>query len=466
MKPKLPLAVLLGVLQVVGCRSVGDAAKAPTDWVFIARSTQSGPKLGPDVLQVELQRCADDYLGRTVPALEAYSRAIGTPDARQQALKWKLSLASAVIGIASGPNPVADLADLMVLATTSRLVLEHRVGKAGDVAAFQPWLSASRELEREVWRLAEGAFTSTQLGELRDTIGRRWRDNAGDDFTFFLRPREVSAMIQQGDRERTSPDSILAIVGLDPTVGLKPAVREVMRSRLLAERVLYSTQRMPLILRWQAELLGEDLLGSPRLSAALTNSTSLFQSADRLSRAAESVSETAAQLPDRIVAERKALVAAMEGQEESLSRLFREATPTIAAAERASASLTTTIASLDTLMQHLGVGTATASSRQEPRSEPFRITDYGQVAAQLDSAAARLNELLLTLDRTAGATNMARLTGQISPMVRQAGEQGREIVDHAFHRGLLLIAASLAAALVHRILVGRLARNTGTQGPS
>lgn len=459
MRRRLLTLTLLGILPVAGCRTVEKAGKVPLRTISILGPSKDSPRLDPGVLQAELQRRADDYLGRTVPALEGYARAVGTPEAGRQALRWKLSLASALMGIASGPNPVANLADLMVLATTSRRVLEHHVARATDGSAFQPWLDASRELEPEVWRLAEGVFTAAQLGELRDVVGRPSQVDVGKHFAFFERPREVSALVQQGAREGPAPESILALVGLDPTAGLEPAVREVMRSRLLAERAFYVTQRMPLILRWQAELLGENLLGNPALATALTNTTSLSRSADRLSRAAESVSDTAAQLPDRLVAERKALVAALEGQEEGLSRLLRDATPTLTAAERASASLTTTIATLDSLMQRLGVGTPPAPPRQEAPAEPFRITDYGQAASRLEAAAVRLNELLLTFDRMAGATNLARVTGQLSPMVQQVGDQGREIVDQAFRRGLLLLAGALAAALVYRLGVARWGRN-------
>jgi len=104
--------------------------------------------------------------------------------------------------------------------------------------------------------------------------------------------------------------------------GLDPAVREVARTRLFAERAMYTAQRIPFLLRWQIELLADQFLQDSHIALALTNIASLAQSADRLSRASESVSQTAAQLPDRITAERKAIVEALDTQEGRL-RIFR-----------------------------------------------------------------------------------------------------------------------------------------------
>ena len=47
------------------------------------------------------------------------------------------------------------------------------------------------------------------------------------------------------------------------------------------------------------ELLAHEVVVQPEVQLALTNTTRLSESADRFSRAAESVSHTAAQLPDR-----------------------------------------------------------------------------------------------------------------------------------------------------------------------
>ena len=85
-------------------------------------------------------------------------------------------------------------------------------------------------------------------------------------------------------------------------------MREVTRTRLFAERAMYVAQRMPTLLRWQVELMTGRTLQDPQVSTALTSFNQLADSAARISRASESFSQMAVQLPGRVAAERKAIL--------------------------------------------------------------------------------------------------------------------------------------------------------------
>lgn len=93
-------------------------------------------------------------------------------------------------------------------------------------------------------------------------------------------------------------------------------------------------------------------------------------------------------------------------------------------------------------------------------TEPFRIQDYTQTAAQLEATAQRLTELLVTFDQTLGSTNLAKLTAQVSPVVQQAQTSSKEVVDYAFWKGVLLLVIAFAIALIYRFLVARLISNS------
>lgn len=238
----------------------------------------------------------------------------------------------------------------------TRQVLEkHWVGTTNGVA-FQPWLEAARILETNAWKLAHGALTPEQQQELRDAIRLSQESNTNSRIIFFERPQEFAAVVRQTAEKKQTGGGIVSLVGLDPTAGLDPAVREVARTRLFAERAMFTAQRMPSILRWQVELLADDLVHHDEVATVLTNAPLVAQSADRLSRAAESVSHTAAQLPDRITAERKAILAALEAQETELRNLSAEVGRTLVAGDKMSASLNSTILSFDGLMKRFGVG--------------------------------------------------------------------------------------------------------------
>jgi hypothetical protein len=301
------LALVLA-LALSGCKLVEETARIPGKAVTAVVPGSKSQSPDPAALQVELQRFADEYSSRTTAALDDYARRLGTAEAHSEALRWKVAAGSAAMGIASGPNPQANLLDFLALTTVTRTALEEVWIKTTNGPAFQPWLNASLELETNGWKLAEGLLTSEQQQEMRAAIRNWWEANPGVRTGFFVRPQEFTSLIRQTGEKSGRPGSVFSLMGLDPTTGLDPAVREVTRARLFAERAMFVVQRMPFLVRWQIELTTDELLGQAQVAAAL-------DSAERLGRATESVSQTAAQLPDRLTAERKAILEALETQE-------------------------------------------------------------------------------------------------------------------------------------------------------
>jgi hypothetical protein len=141
---------------------------------------------------------------------------------------------------------------------------------------MQPWLEASRKLETNAWKLVETVLTPQQQQEARESV-RRWADeNARADKNLFMRPDEFNSLLRQSAAKTGKASSLFGLVGLDFTQGLEPAVREVTLTRLFAERALYVIERMPFLIRWQIELMTDEILNSPR-------ATEVLSSVDRLS---------------------------------------------------------------------------------------------------------------------------------------------------------------------------------------
>jgi hypothetical protein len=452
------IAPVLVAMSLVGCRFVEKTVRMPVEAVTGLLSGPESTQLDLAALQVELQRYADDFIGRTAGALDEYARRVATPDARSEALGWKLALGSAAIGIASSPNPTANLVDFLGLATLMRSVLEEHWLKTAHGPAFQPWLDASRTLETNVWKLAEAVLKPEQQQELRDAI-RRWREeNPNAPGTFLARPRELVVVIRQGGEKTQMTGSVFSVVGLDPTAGLDPAVREVTRSRLFAERALFTAQRMPLLLRWQIELQADQLLRGPEVTTALTNAARLAEGADRLSRAAESASQTAAQLPDRIAAERKAVLAALETQEGRLRDLSVEIERTLAAGENLSTSLNTTITAFDALMKRFGVGEPGTNAARDTKSPPFNILDYARTAQQIATMAKELDGLLRNAGGTLGSPGLNQGLRDLGVLAEGAKADAKSVLNHAFLLGAGLVLLTFACALAYRRLTPRGAR--------
>lgn len=449
------LSWLVLALVLTGCES---AVRMPGRLVRAVTPGGRPQTIDLAALQTELQRFADEYAERTTSALEAYARNVGTAEARSQALRWKVSVNSAVITIATGPSPQVNLLDTLALATLTRLALEEIGAMADNGPAFAPWLEVSRNLEKYVWEdLADDVFSAEQLQELRDALQRWWDTNPAGHLSFVARPVESRTLIRHTAETASRPGSVFALVGLDPTAGLDPAVRELTRTRLLGERAMFMAQRMPFVLRLQLELLVDDLLRDQNIAGMLAKTADLAVSAERISRAVESLSVTATDLPDRITAERRAILEAIEAQEGMLRELAGAVGQTLAAGESMSTSLNTSLLTFDALMQRFGVGEPAAPGPPaDPQREPFRILDYAQTAAQLEVASRELTVMLNTLDQVLGSTNLTELQTQVGGAVEQAQAGSRGVVDHAFWRALLLVVAVLAAALIYRWIGSRL----------
>lgn len=192
----LSAALSLGLLMP-GCQMVNKTASLPMNAISAVVPGSRSSQLDAAALQVELQRFADEYAGRTIKALDDYAQSVGTDEARRQVLVWKVSVSAACVSIASGPNPTANLLDFLALATITRTALEEDWVKSAQGKAFQPWLDSSRKLETNAWKLAEGILQPGQQQELRDSIQQWWVSNAETRAGFFTRPQEFSALIRQ-----------------------------------------------------------------------------------------------------------------------------------------------------------------------------------------------------------------------------------------------------------------------------
>lgn len=398
----------------------------------------------PAALQAELQRYANDFSGRMSAGLDAYAHSAKTREARERALQLKVSLISSALTIATGPNPQANLLDFVALASLTRSFVEERAGEVVPPGAFEPWLQSCQMLETNAWTLAGRILTPDQQLELRTTI-ESWRtDNLQVGEAFFARPQEFASLIRQSGEKRGKPGSVFSLMGLDPTAGLDPAVREVTRSRLFAERALFAMQHLPLVLRWQTELLVAQILRQEQLA-------NMVASADRLSRAAESASQTAAELPDRVTAERKAILEALEAQEGRLRDLAAEVSRTLRAGERMSMSLTTTLNTFETLMRRFGVGEAPQHA-PDPNRPPFNILDYARTAEQIAVMAQELDRLLKNAGGTLDSPALDQRIASLRELSARAKADARSVLNHAFLLAAGLVVLVFVCAVIYRRL--------------
>ena len=85
---------------------------------------RAGTAVTLGVLQLQVMRFADGYVAAISQAADDFGAKVGTSKARLVALKWKLGQATSAYTDATGPNPVVNALDMLVLVSVSRMVVE------------------------------------------------------------------------------------------------------------------------------------------------------------------------------------------------------------------------------------------------------------------------------------------------------------------------------------------------------
>jgi hypothetical protein len=445
----LRLSLLL-VASGTGCRLVQTTAELPGKAVTtVTPGKPDKHAVDPVEVQQTLLRFADDYSTRMIVGVDKLRYGTNAPDPAE-ILKWKIALGTETCSIVSGPNAIANLLDMTIFVTATRMALEERWQPKFFGESAQPMLASCRSAEADIWQCVGKILKPEQQAELRKAIEVWERQNPLPESVLGARAVSLAAQVAEANKaDTTQPGSVFSLLQLDPLSSLDPATREIAQTRLFAERALYVTQKMPTLLRWQTELLSVNAVQMPAVQQLVTNSTQIAASVERFAAVAE-------KLPGQVSAEREEILRTLQSQEQQLTPLVNEVRQTLTAGNQMSTSLNTTLTTFAALMQRFGVGVTNATGPPEKNAEPFRIRDYGQTAAQLEATARQLTELLLTLDQTLGSTNLANLSAQVGPVVQQARTSGKEVVDYAFWKGIILVAIVLLAALIYRFLVAHL----------
>lgn len=432
-KPLL-LLLLAGIFRLTaGCTLLGTGGAEADKASAQSRLVQE---------QLELQRFADDFFARGGQAMDESAERLGTDAGRQQVLQIRLLLGSSVLSIVSGPNPNANLLDLVSVTVLTRLSTEDYWMHTTNGAAFQPWLDASRVLETNVWDLAARFLQPDQVAELRAGINQWYAQTPEVRTAFFARPHDFARMVRTTQEKQAPGRSVFSLVNL------APAVAEVTQDRLFAERAMYTAQRMPFFLRLQGESFAYEMAEQPSIRLVLSNST-------RVSDSVASLSQTLSQLPDRISAERKEVLANLESQQGQLRELTADVDRTLVSAEKVASSATIAITNFDNLMKRFGIG---EPGTNVSNARPFNILEYAKTADEISAMAQNLNTLV-------GSVNQS--TPEIQGLSRQANTDMEKVVDRGFCLGLVLIALLLTGAvlagLVYRFLAEKLTRRAAAR---
>lgn len=453
-------AALAAALAISACKAVQTVAEAPGKVTQAMMPGGGKSELRPlTELHTAVLSFADSCAERMLAETWAFSQAVGTPEARIQALEWRLRITRSIYNAATGPIPLENMLDLMILMVGGRVAVEQRWLQSEWAADLQRMPAKFAELEERGWAILEEFYARDEVSKLR-ALAKEWEvQRAGKDEDLTVKPPNFLEVLKQLRTDESSSSGLLGFFQLDPLAGLEPAAREVALSRQFAERMLFWAQRVPSLIEDEVELAVLRAQRLPEVQGTLADVA-------RVSAAAETLAATAAALPQHVASEREAalsqlsaeitaqregLVRDLETAQAPLETLLGESRQTFQAAAAMSTELAAALHALDGFVGRFdkpGDPAAAAAPSEpapdQPRGKPFDITDYGATAERIGVAAGELRELVATLDAS---------LPQVQQIVDTAAQRGDATVDHAFRRALQLGLALIAAAAVAALLV-------------
>ena len=454
-------AALAAACAISACKAVQTVAETPVRMTQAILPGGGKKQMRPlTELHPAVLSFADVCAQRLRVETDAFAVAVGTPEARMQALDWRLRGTRLLINAATGPVPLGNMLDLQLLLIGGRMLVEERWMRGPWADSLQPLPKAFRELEDRGWMILGDFLQAEQISKFRQVASEWEALQKGKGEEMSTQPPNFLEALKLLRKDEETSGGLLGFIQLDPLAGLEPAAREVALSRQFAERMLFWAQRLSAMVEDELELAVLRAQRLPEVTGVLAN-------VDRVTAAADSLAATAAALPQQVTAEREAalrqlseevtaqregLVRDLESSRETMESLLAESRQTLEAGATMSKELTPALLALDAFVGRF-VKRPEPGAPPEPEPEPdpnappkkpFDIADYGATAERVGAMAGELRTLVAQLDES---------LPKVQEMVGTAAAGGKEAVDHAFKRGLQLGLALIAAAGCVALLV-------------
>lgn len=293
------LAMLTGATLLACARSKGPAQATVQLPAQEAVPEEQNRAISQEELQQDVQRFAGVAMDRAAQAGTTIADNV-PPELRNTVLRRVLRYNASVLDIASGPMPEVNLLDMLAFSMLVRDVMEDYwipqvLGEQG-----RPLLKALARSEQDINQVAAKLLTRAQLDQMRQLVDQ-WR-KANPRLTKVEGVRLFSLSQVAGE---------LAGAQARRSRGLLASVRSVTRAAdkalLLGERAMFLVHRMPFILRLQARLGTQEILGdslaslgqadeliaqASTLRPLVTDTVTLVQSSERALREAGKLVES------------------------------------------------------------------------------------------------------------------------------------------------------------------------------
>jgi len=283
----------------------------------IQRLTAPRPNPQLTIIRTEVINFADLFFDKVADATYKVSDLTGTPQARVETTLWRIHYCTNALQIATGPNPKANLIDMVTMVALGRMAMEDDSIERLLGTHTQILRNTFRRMEQQGWEIARRYLTQEQLSELRKYIHACHKKYQNNILVGSVRLAEYANIRTKSEKKKGVSSELIGILIFDPFSGLDPAVREVEALRDFADRSMFQLERFPVIMRWQMEMLYSRMLQEPE-------SHGLFTDISRFSESTERFSQAVAMLPDHLTKERKGFFRDLDTEMSRITRLLAQ----------------------------------------------------------------------------------------------------------------------------------------------
>lgn len=368
-------------------------------------------------LQSELMSFSDSFAAILAQAVVDVEAQTSKPEIRLIVRSDYIGSVSAAFNIAAGPNPEVGLLDMMVLTTLGRMIHEeHWYAKLG--APIKPMLTAFKFLEKSIWLISAKVLTPEEQEELRSLIRSRRRQYPKQLVFSYIRFRDFAAKRHgPGIKQTGKPGGLFK--------SIKEATQKADEMVLLAERGLYLSARMPLLVNGIAQMGVMQVLMRPEVRQVIADTNKMSKAMNRLAIITEKL--PADLLQDLLL------------EEKGLRGLLADAQKTLTAGNELMASTNSTLKTTSDLVARLGIDQSATDGR------PIDMV-------ALTGALKQLNTLVASLEQLLESPGWEQRLPQLLQVIDQTDLKGKDFVDHAFIRAMMLMFVFLLGSLLTGLL--------------
>ena len=261
-------------------------------------------------LQSQVMSYADRFASIISTALGAYDDLAPLAENRRIVLSTVTYAISAAYTIAAESDPDVALLDMVSMVMLGRLIYQAEMLETKDTQ-LKPILEGFQKAEKDIWQIAAKVLTPDQQTELSALILTWRRENPRILYFPYIRFSDFAA-------ERRGSKLVRSEKGKGLFKSVETATEQVEEMRLLAERAMFLTTRLPLLTGGFADIWFSRLNRNLEFKEVLDNLSTFSSVSERLATVAE-------QLPDKIAAERDTTIKqAMQNINELMLRAIDE----------------------------------------------------------------------------------------------------------------------------------------------